>query len=58
MPSIDNGAGAADAMLAADMRAGGAELMAQEIGQQHARLGLALDGLAVEREANGMAAPA
>ena len=38
-------AGAADAVLAADMRAGRAQLMAQEIGQQHARLGLGLDRL-------------
>ena len=32
-------AGAADAMLAADMRAGRAEHMADEIAQQHARFG-------------------
>ena len=59
MPSIVDGAGAADAVLAADMRAGRAELVAQEIGQQHARLGLAFDGAAVEREADADgAAPA
>ncbi len=52
----DNSAGAADAVLAADMGAGRAQLVTQEIGQQHARLGLALDRLAVEREADGMAA--
>ena len=36
-------AGAADAVLAADMGAGRAEHVAQEVGQQHARLGVALD---------------
>ena len=35
-----DGAGAADAVLAADMGAGHRQLMAQEIGEQHARLGL------------------
>ncbi len=33
-------AGAADAVLAADMGAGGAERVAEEIAEQHARLGL------------------
>ena len=47
--------GAAHAMLAADMRAGEAETVAQEIGEQHARLGLALDGAAVDFEANRVA---
>ena len=34
-------AGAADAVLAADVRAGQAELVAQEVAQQQARLDLA-----------------
>src|SRR3954471_3897438 len=51
----DDGAGAAEAVLAADMRTGCAKLVAQEIGEQHARLRLALDGLAVECETDGMA---
>ena len=38
-----HGAGAADAVLAADMGAGGAEDVAQEIAEQQARLGLGLD---------------
>src|SRR5207244_5571072 len=41
-----NGASAAGAVLAADMRAGKSELVAQEIREQHARLGLAFDGAA------------
>ena len=36
------------------MGAGHAQIVAQEIGQQHARLGLGLDGAAVEREAHAM----
>ncbi|MGX1388797.1 hypothetical protein AB7M66_009928 [Bradyrhizobium japonicum] len=51
----DNSAGATDAVLAADMGAGRAQLVAQKIGEQHARLRLALDRLAVERETDGMA---
>jgi hypothetical protein len=31
------------------------ELQTQEIGEQHARLGFRLDGLAVKREADGVA---
>ena len=42
-------AGAADAVLAAEMRAGEAELMAQEIGERHAHLDLlSLVALAVD----------
>ena len=43
-------AAAADAVLAADMGAGGAEDLAEEIAQQHARLGLAGKLAAVERQ--------
>src|SRR6185437_12822796 len=42
------GAGTADAMLAADMRAGEAERMAQKIGKQQARLDCALIGNIVD----------
>ena len=45
-----HGAGAADAVLAADMGAGGAEPLAKEIGEQRARLGLGGKLAAVERE--------
>ena len=48
-------AGAADTVLAADMGAGHRQLLAQEVGQQHARLGLGLDGAAVELEADAVA---
>src|SRR5579871_3361853 len=52
-PAVDlHGAGAADAVLAADMGAGEAERVAQEIGQQHARLGL--ERAAVDREADAV----
>src|SRR5215470_3187906 len=44
-------AAAADAMLAAHMGAGRAQHMADEVAQQHARLGLARHPAAVEREA-------
>ena len=50
----DDRAGAADAVLAADMGAGCADLVAQEIGQQQPRFGLARARAAVQREANGM----
>ena len=43
-------AGAADAVLAADMGAGEAELVAEEIGEEHANADVALDLLAVDRE--------
>ena len=43
-------AAAADAVLAADMGAGRTERLAQEIAQQHARLGLGRHGAAVERQ--------
>ncbi len=51
-----DGAGAAHAVFAADMGAGRPDLMPQEIGQQHPRLGFAGAWLAVEREADGMPA--
>ena len=37
-PIDEHGACTANAVLAADMRAGGANLMAQKIGKMHARL--------------------
>src|SRR5580692_12292377 len=43
-------AGAADAVLAADMGAGSAEPLAEEIAQQHPRLGLGREPAAVERQ--------
>ncbi len=46
----NNSARATHAMLAADMGAGGTDLLAQEIRQQHARLGLPLGGLSVQRK--------
>src|SRR5262249_51469409 len=49
------GAGAADAVLAADMGAGHSEPVAQEIGQQHARLGFGFNDPAVELEPYAMA---
>ena len=45
-----DGAGAADAVLAAEMRAGEAELVAQEIGERQAHLDLVLVALAVDRQ--------
>lgn len=45
-------AGAADAMLAADMGPGEAEAMAQEVDKQHPRLRLALDRFSVQGEAD------
>ena len=48
-------AGAAYAVLAAHMGAGHAEPMAQEVGEQHARLRFALDRAAVELETHPMA---
>src|SRR5258708_3381936 len=54
-PAVDlDGAGAADSVLAADMGAGGADHLAEEIRQQHARLRLARNRLAVQGEAQGM----
>ena len=50
-----DGAGAAHAVLATDMGAGRADLMAQKIGQQQPGLGLTRARLAVQREANGVA---
>jgi hypothetical protein len=49
-----DGARAADPVLASDMGAGHADLMAQKIRQQHAGLGFAGTWLAVEIEANGV----
>ena len=40
-PSSEDRAGAADAVLAAEVRAGQAELVAQEVGERDARLGRA-----------------
>src|SRR5580704_3700726 len=45
-----HGAGAADAVLAADMGAGGPEPLAKEIAEQHARLGFGRELAAVERQ--------
>src|SRR3954447_9570472 len=50
-----NRAGAANTVLATDMRAGEAERVTQEVGEQHARLGLAFDGAAVDLEAHRVA---
>ena len=46
-------AGAALAGVAADMGAGHAEMLAQELNQQRARLDLARDGLAVDGHGDG-----
>ena len=46
-----HGAGAADAVLAADVRAGEAEAVAEEVGQEQARLDVLDDDLAVDRDA-------
>src|SRR6266849_6595340 len=43
-------AGAANAVLAADMRTGEQELLAQEVGEMRARGDVGLDALAVDRE--------
>src|SRR5436190_6459503 len=48
-----NGAGAADAVLATHMRAVRMQHVPQEIGKKHARLGLAAHLSPVEAEANG-----
>ena len=45
-----DGAGAADAMLAADMRAGQQEMLAQEVGEMRARRDLGADRFAVHGE--------
>src|SRR5262245_5874910 len=50
-----DGASTADTVLAADMRASHAELVAQEIGEQHTRLGVGLDRAAVELEPHAVA---
>jgi hypothetical protein len=50
-----DGAGAADPVLAADMRTGHAEIVAQEVGEEHSRFGVGFDRAAVELEANAMA---
>src|SRR5690242_8695027 len=47
----EHGARAAHAVLAADVRAGEAELVAQEIGERQARLHGALVALAIDRDA-------
>jgi hypothetical protein len=49
-----DGAGAAHAVLATDMRAGYTDLMAQKIGQQQPWLGLARARLAVQGKADGV----
>src|SRR6202035_5968333 len=49
-----DGAGAAHAVFAADMRPGRADLMPQEVGQQQPRLRLAGARFAVQGEADGM----
>ena len=46
-------AGAALARVAADMGAGQAQVLAQELHEQRARLDIAGDGLAVHRHADG-----
>ena len=46
-------AGAALAGVAADMRAGEAQVLAQELHQQRARIDVGGDGLAVHRHADG-----
>ena len=49
-----HGAGAAYAVFATDMRSGEAQLMPQKISQQHTRLGVTFNALAVEGEANAV----
>src|SRR5579859_1745467 len=51
-----DGAGAADAVFAPDMGAGGTDDVAQKVGQQQARLGIAGDPAAVECDRHRMAA--
>src|SRR5437667_35776 len=48
----EHGAGAADAVLATDVGAGEAEVLAQEVHEQLARLAAALAGRAVDGETN------
>ena len=48
-----HGAGAADAVLAADVGAGEAKLMAQAVGERQARLDIDADLLAVDFEFGG-----
>src|SRR5262249_60081050 len=50
-----DGAGTTDAVLAANMRASHAEFVAQEVGEQHTRLGVGLDRAAIEFEAQAVA---
>ena len=56
-PVDDDGAGAAHALLAAHVRAGEAQLLAQELRQRHARLGQAHLAPAVDAEAHGHGLP-
>src|ERR1700704_2766339 len=49
-PVEQDGAGAADPVLAAEMGAGEAELVTYEIGERHADLDLLLVALAVDRQ--------
>ena len=51
-PIEQDGAGAAHAVLAAEMGAGEPELMAHEVGKRHAHLDLFLVALAVDRQCN------
>jgi hypothetical protein len=46
---------AADAVLAADVRAGHAEVVAQEVGEQHTRFGVGLDAASIEFEVDTIA---
>ena len=58
-PSISHRAGAADAVLAADVGAGQQQVLAQEVGEVRARRDLGGDGLAVDGEGDaGHGAPA
>ena len=50
-----DGAGPAHAVLAADMRAGKPEFVAQKVGEQHARLGLGFVRAAVDLKADRVA---
>src|SRR5438874_1510167 len=50
-----DGAGTAHPVLAADVCAGEAEFVPQKVGEQHARLGFAFDGAAVDLETDGVA---